>query len=205
MAPQAKPQVAQAKSGRLENLKDVRWEPLYDTAVIPASALTKSSIRFFSTPIGGSKTLLDTNMVSQSQLPSPNVFTCFGIKMEAYVNLSNKAHIADLNLLSKLAMDSYVRFFVGTKDYFTEPLSVIMGKIEEHVTGMDVATGVARSLMQFGKPSHFGFRFPKDQFVTIGSNENFGVEWVIDTAAITPNNAVSFKLYLDGLRAVDVR
>lgn len=190
------------KSGKLANLTDIRWEPLYDTYTFGTGALTTSTIRFFSSPISATKTKNATNMVAAASLPSPQAFRCYGLHAEAFIS-----DRADFELLPKLLMSSYVRFFVGSKDYAKIPFARICGGLSMDFDGCDTATGSADKIVlaQFGKPAHFGYRFPKNQFVDIASTENFGVEWVINIASHTVTTGFDMKLFLDGFRGVDVR
>ena len=190
------------KTGRLANFKDVRWEPIYDTITLGTGALTSSTNMFFASPISATKTKNDTNLVVAASLPSPQAFRCFGIHAEAFVT-----DVLDRNLLPKILMGSYIRFFVGTKDYAKVPFARICGGLNMEFDGADSKVGAADvfEVAQFGKPAHFGYRFPKNYFVDIAATENFGVEWVINIASHTINTAVGIKMYLDGFRGVDVR
>jgi len=187
------------QGGRVKDLKEFRWEPLYDSYVITAAALTSFSNMFFSTPISGSKTKNDTNMTNAGVLPSPHVFRCFGLKFESYVTKNT-----DITILSKLAMDSYLRFFVGTKDYLTIPLNAAAGKVYQVIDGLNSTAGAAQALSSFGAPSATGYKFPKNGFVDILSLENFGVEWIVNTS-VTLNEDLMVKIYLEGFRGVEVR
>lgn len=194
------------QSGSVQGKQDVRWEPLYDTVTLANAAYTKSTQRFFSTAISGSKTLQKTNMVNAGALPSPQGFKCFGIRMEAFLSQA-AGTISDIAALQTLAMDSYIRFFVGSKDYFTAPLAAVCGGIDLSISGSastHTTTPDPMAYTYLGRPNHYGFRFPKNQYVQIGSAENFGVEWVINTT-LTTNSSIDFKCFLDGLRGVDVR
>jgi hypothetical protein len=189
-------------TGRLANFTDVRWEPLYDTITIGTGALTVADNYFFSAPISATKTKASTNLVNNASLPSPQAFRCYGVHAECFIS-----DRADFNVLPKLLMFSYIRFFVGTKDYLTVPFARIAGGLKLEFDGADSKVGSADvvEIAQFGKAAHFGMRFPKQYFVDIAATENFGVEWVINIVSHTVNTAFDVKMYLDGFRGVDVR
>jgi hypothetical protein len=172
---------------------------LYDTYTIGAAALTSLSNMFFSTPISGTKTKNETNMSNAGVLPSPQVFRCFGIKAEAYVTKNT-----DITILAKLCMDSYIRFFVGTKDYITIPFGAISGKVYQVIDGLNSTAGADQALSSFGAPSAAGYKLPKNGFIDILSLENFGVEWILNTS-VTLNANLDIKIYLEGFRGVEVR
>lgn len=62
-------------------LKQVTWEPLYDTLDLPAAGATQ--LTFFQNAVGkGGKTLSDTNMDLEGMLPAGKAFLCTGIQLE---------------------------------------------------------------------------------------------------------------------------
>jgi len=186
----------QKAGGRIKGFLERRWEPLFDTLSIAAGAYNTSDTTFFSVPQGSAaKTKSDTNMVTAGQLPAPQVMRVFGIRAEACLT-----DATDFGVLKKLSVDSYIRFFVGTKDYLTVPMSAISGKIYM------AAGGHMTALVQsFGAPSAKGHVFPKNAFIDILQQENFGVQWVLATAANTLNSALKLRIYLDGYRGLEVR
>ncbi len=188
------------QGGRVKSLKEFRWEPLYDTYTITAGALTALSNMFFATPVSGTKTKNETNMTNAGVLPAPQVFRCFGIRAEAYVTKNT-----DIAILSKLCMDSYIRFFVGTKDYITIPLNAIASKVYQVIDGADSKVGATpQALASLGAPAACGYKLPKNGFIDILSLENFGIEWILNTT-VTLNENLDLKVYLEGFRGVEVR
>lgn len=62
-------------------LKQVTWEPLYDTLDLPATGATQ--LTFFQNAVGkAGKTLSDTNMDLEGMLPAGKAFLCTGIQLE---------------------------------------------------------------------------------------------------------------------------
>ena len=104
-------------------------------------------------------------------------------------------------------MNSYLRVFVGTKDYITAPLAYFCGGINFEFDGADSKVGVDDKVViaQFGKQKPFGARFPKNYYFDINATENFGAEWVINIPSHTVVSPVDVKLYLEGIRRMDVR
>jgi hypothetical protein len=188
------------QGGRVQNLKDFRWEPLYDTLTITAaSPLVVATNMFFSTPISGSKTKVDTNMTNAGVLPNPQVFRCFGIRAEAEC-----VHSTDWSVMASYLKKSWIRFFVGTKDYLTVPMAAIAGKLYVNLNGSKNDGTAARAFSSLGAPSVSGYKFPKNGFVDILALENFGLEW---NSQVVDNLIANLKVrvYLDGFRGVDVR
>jgi len=196
----------QKQGSRLKGVRDIRWEPLYDTYSFTAGAVLAAGLvtRFFSTPIGqGSpaKTYSDTNMSNAGVLPSPQMFRVYGIRMEAIVT-----DPADALFLPALEKFSSVRFFVGTKDYLEVPLAEVCGQIFGQLSGGKTDGSAKVGIYQLGAPCAVGYKYPKNGYTDILATENFGVEWTITSgASFTINSGVKVKCYLEGYRAVEVR
>jgi hypothetical protein len=184
----------QKTGSRLSGVADYRWEPLYDTLVFPAGAMTSNPMRFFSVPIGGAKSKVHTNMTQSGILPVPQEHKVYGMHVEAYVKAD-----ADANALAELCNLAVARFFIGTKDYFEGPLAALTGRIYMVQGGAGAAF-----LASFGAPASVAYRYPKDGFVQINAQESFGLE-VINYSTMTLANPLSVRVYLDGMRKVDVR
>ena len=180
---------------RVANYGDSRWEALYDTITIPAGAMTATPMRFFSIAIGGAKSKVHTNMTQSGILPKPQTMKVYGLHAEAYVN-----DPADVNALVELSQKAVLRFFIGTKDYLEQPLSAVTGGIY-----LAQAPAASTALMAcFGAPKSVGYRYPKDGFVEITESESFGVE-IVNYSTFTLHAALDLRMFLDGIRKVDVR
>lgn len=186
-------------SGRVKNATDVRYEPLYDTVYLPASGITAFSYRLFSTPIGGTTDERTTNMTLAGILPTPQAMTIMGIRAEAIVYTA-----ADYELLAKLIRGSYIRFFVGTKDYLEVPLSYVCGKQTSQLFGSKNDGTAKRFQIWLGEGSENGCKFADNKVIQVAPNENFGMDWV-GSISHTPGVITPVRFYLEGIRYVEVR
>ena len=94
---------------------DIENQPIYDTNSVAAGAAFPQSLSFFQTPKGQSgKTYVQTNMVQAASLPAPQT-----LSVRAYrLVVRNDAVPQDLiNVL----YDTYLDFWIGSKEYFTGP------------------------------------------------------------------------------------
>lgn len=101
----------------IDDKLDIQHEPLYDTLTYAAGAtITQTGARFFSNVDSGSgKTFGQTNLSRNNQLPSPEAFSIFAIRLRWSENIL----LADLiSLLNTFAL----RFKIGDKEYNTGPL-----------------------------------------------------------------------------------
>lgn len=87
----------------------VNWV-LYDTLLVAANTSIGANFKFFTTPIGGTKTKMQTNMDLVQQLPNPQWFNCIGIGFE----FGNEVTQADIQTLIN---NYYMEFWVGNKTY----------------------------------------------------------------------------------------
>jgi hypothetical protein len=138
-------------------------------------------------------------MTLAGQLPNPQAMTVNGIRAEAEIYSG-----ADWELLIKLLRGSYVKFFVGTKDYLEVPLSYIAGKLSLKMAG-SINDGTSKRFAQWlGEGSENGCQFADNKVIQIAPQESFGIDW-IGTISHTPAVATPIRFYLDGVRYVDVR
>jgi hypothetical protein len=101
----------------IDDKLDVQHEPLYDTLSFAAGAtITTNTARFFSNVGSGSgKTLSQTNLTRNNQLPAPEAFSIFSIRFAWAANILQ----ADLiSILNGFALE----FVIGKKPYNTGPL-----------------------------------------------------------------------------------
>lgn len=194
--------MATPQTSRVKDLIGARWEPLYDTAkIVAGTTLNTQSFKLFATPQGqGGKTLAETNMVQASMLPNPEAFRCYGLEIEAFGDT-----LVDAEVIQRLAKDAVLDFKVGTKSYLNCPAEAVMGKIVQSASGLNVASVEGIANIHCGKATHFGYRFPKNQFVDIQAGESFSVEVRFNTTDLSVPADFQFRVYLIGLRAEDVR
>jgi hypothetical protein len=112
----------------IPNMLEVIWQPLYDTLTYPATGI--NSLIFFQEQIGKGtppKTLTETNMELDSQLPKGQAFKVTGIQIEFYT-LANSASATipggytaawdqDVYVLSK---SGSLKFRIGSKNYLEQ-------------------------------------------------------------------------------------
>lgn len=109
---------------------EVTWQPLYDYQTYPLAGFTGETV-FFQVPIGGTKTIEDTNLRSQGRLPTPVNMVITAIEMwfrPGSVVSATGALVArnwnDVNAFQGGRMS--IRFRIGDKDYLNEaPLGVM--------------------------------------------------------------------------------
>lgn len=101
----------------IDDKLDVQHEPLYDTLTFAAAAtIASTTARWFSNVDSGSgKTLAQTNMTRNNQLPAPEAFSINAIRLR----WSETILLADLvAILNGFAL----QFVIGKKPYNTGPL-----------------------------------------------------------------------------------
>lgn len=192
-------QKSQIDTMRVSNAMESRREPAYSTLRLPAGAFTGINAQFFSIAQTGNVTDIDTNIVTPSQLPYPQTLTVDTIRLKVCINDPK-----DWNFLPRLFKTTYLRFFINNKDYHIVPLSLVAGGISGTFYGGKADGSKAKVLAQLGRPSKNGFKFALNQNIVIGSKETFGVQ-LNSTLAYTLNSAVTLRLYLEGIKYVDVR
>lgn len=103
---------------RIAGMLERTMQALYDM-VLAASGATQTEFNLFTVPLGGAyddggtlqaKTQVQTNMVYGGSMPYPQNFECHGMRLICQYG----AAPATLNTIFD---SSWVRFFIGTKDY----------------------------------------------------------------------------------------
>jgi len=164
----------------IPGVKEVIWEPLYDSAVYPLAGST--SIVFFQDQIGkNGKTLSDTNMELDGQLSKGKVFLITGIQIAFYPgNGSNslgtgmgQTLVRDVEAFSK---GGALILRIQSKEYLRQ---APLGKFPpcERISGDATVYGqnVVPSTTQYAVTS--GREFAVRQML-LESNQNFTVELV---------------------------
>ena len=183
---------------RVQDRMEARREPAYSTIRIPAGAFNGLRLMFFAIAQGGSVTEVDTNIVTPSQLPYPQRLTVDTMRLECHITDPK-----DWRFLSQFFRYTSLRFFIGTKDYQSIPAAKAASRIEATFQGGAADGSKAKVLSQLGCAGE-GYKFGLDNVVTIGSKENFGVD-LQSTLAFTLNSEVTLRMYLEGIKYVDVR
>ena len=101
----------------VQNRMDVQHTPLFDTVTIAAGAAANETTASWFTNVGpaSGKTLAQTNLRNNSELPSPQAFSIFSFRLRWSPNIL----LADLiSILNGFALD----FTLGDKSYQLAPL-----------------------------------------------------------------------------------
>ena len=193
-------QGAAIATSRVQGKMDIRREPIYDSAIIAAGALTTLRQSFFLNPQGGLRSDIDTNLTQPGQMPYPQKMLVTSLRLQAFINDAR-----DYNFLVKLFENGWIRFFVGKKDYLTVPCSKVAGKQSIYLQGGITDGTKTKVLTQIGEAHESGYPLLENKSVWIGSGENFGVELVSNNLAFTLNSPVRLRMYLEGQKHVEVR
>ena len=108
---------------------EVVYQPLYDYQVYAAAGQT--SLTFFQTPIGGAKTIADTNMQVGGVLPAPQRFLLLAIEVAFFPGnnpgtFGAQAAANNINDVNAVAKSGHVQLFIGNKPYLDEaPIGVM--------------------------------------------------------------------------------
>lgn len=162
---------------------EVIWQPLYDRLLYPTAGVA-GALTFFSQPVGSGqstedgtvagtlKSLADTNMTQQGQLPSPQAFFCTGMEFKVdagdvstantfstipptFYNATGAATVqAGLNDENAIYKSGVVNLTVADKSYFRlAPLGAFPQSAKARA---DVAAATAGTNAQ---PNAFGAQF----------------------------------------------
>ena len=123
----------------MPNSAEVIFQPFYDSAVYPASGA--NAIAFFQESIGvNNKTLSQTNMELNGQLPKGQAFVVTGVQVAFYPgqNSEDTARRAIVDDVRTFAENGVLVFRIGSKDYITQ---APLGKFPP-VEGLEVSASV---------------------------------------------------------------
>lgn len=193
------PKRSQISTQRVVGKMEVRREPTYSTLTLGAGALSGIRATFFSASQGGTVTDIQTDIVTPGQLPYPQRFTVSALRFAC--NISNPK---DYDFLVKLFKTSYIRFFVGSKDYLIVPLQLLASGVSGTFYGGKADGSKAKIISQAGSASRNGYELALNKTITIGSKENFGVEIQSSISHTLVSSAV-LRMYLEGTKFVEVR
>lgn len=171
----------QVKSGAQ---REIISQPLYDTVV--ANAVTVAT--YFNVPIGGVKTITETNMVNAGQLPRPQTFHVTSVSFSA--NAAAGA-VSTPVILGPVFNDGSLTFQVGSKTMLQGILAWFVAGFGTTASGSAAA---ASEVANNGLPGHIN-KWPMKYRIVLDVNENFGItaNWVTATGA-----NIDTKIHLDG-------
>ncbi len=108
----------------IPNVKEVIWEPLYDTVTYPAAGA--SSLILFQDQIGKSgKTLSQTNMDLDGQLPSGKALKVVSVQLAFYSGFSSNLHapgqVSDVtNDVRTFTENGSLKFRINSKEFLRQ-------------------------------------------------------------------------------------
>lgn len=175
-----------SRFGRVPGLLDESSQPIYDTLLLVAGT---AQYRFFTVPIGGAKTTLQTNMQLAGVLPAPQSFVVHAVRIIA--KAANSVGTSDLIHRSRAI------FHVGEKDQLLAPTCLFSAGagLYNNIT-TDIAQNgfpVASSLWALMKP------------VVIGVSQAFYLDLLYDVAPATACAGYSVLVVLDGYQTRGVQ
>lgn len=183
----------------LSNYTDVIYNPLYDYQTKAATAT--QSQRFFQEPIGGpsGKTLVDTNMTLNGQIPKGQAFLITGVMIDFFPGVKISTTAVDDNFADDV-YDFYktgaLVLTIGSKEWvFQAPLLKFPPVNKLFVDGA-TATTVAATTQNYLYSAACGRPFNIEPLL-LESNQNFNVE-LQSTAALPSTNAGRVGVTLDG-------
>ncbi len=157
-------------------VRDIGYEGpwmVYDRLTAAAGATTATGLRFFTTPISATKTKNDTNLIKQSEMPSPERIKILSLRF----SFSPAMHPTDIRLF---LTTYYTELFISERIYVEGPLALFPGG-----TGISTASTAPASS---GIPDPRAIYVFGDKGPEIGQGENFyavctGTAFVLQAAS----------------------
>lgn len=203
----------QAAGINMAGVKDVIWQPQYDSQLYPAAGT--SQLQFFSVPVGGgatsapgatgTKSRADTNMTLSSQIEAPNQFMAVGIEIQFLSGLAPGRGPAAQNTVGQIYNDvnafrrgGYLHFKVGGKDQLFEgPLLNFptQAYIDGNAALSDQTTAGANLLSQIEIADVRGatYRF---QDTALVSGQSFSVSLIWPAAIALPSTNATSRVFV---------
>lgn len=215
--------------GKIEVIK----QPLYDRILYPTAGI--GALTFFSTPQGSgqstesgvganvAKSLADTNMTQQGQLPSPQAFWVDNIQVivdpgsvamaNTFTTLSPvifnataaatvQAGITDVNTILN---SGTLQLTVGQKPYFQlSPLAALPPQYRKRIDASASVTGTNAQPAVYGSQTLFSEGAPMipvrklDPGIGIPTGMNFSVTMTWPALNATPTNNARIACHMDG-------
>lgn len=165
--------------GRVPGLLDESSQLYYDTLLLVAGTAT---YRYFTVPVGGAKSRLQTNMVLAGQLPAPQ-----SLKINAVRVIVKEATTV---IADHFLNNTRVEFKVGEKEQLVAPTMLFSAGAGTYnnITTDRAQNGMpdARCLWALEKP------------IVIGVSQNFYLDIIYDTAPTTAQAGIRVLVVLDG-------
>lgn len=183
-------QVALNVRGKKIGLRNWEHGILYDRLTITS---TTTNLKFFQTPVGGTKTYLYTNLSQAGQLSKGERMIVEAIRFD----LVSAVTLADAKLITDGA---YFEFWVSTRQILQAPIRYFpagTGLSGAHTT---TATATTLSNVSLGSPDRTAITKLKVP-IEITEIENFRVELFIPTALSGLSASTDIYCVLEGMRA----
>lgn len=197
----------------LSGTSDIIWQPQYDSALYAAAG--QGQLNFFTQPIGqgvtshpggaGTKTLADTNLTLQGQLPTPQKFLAVGIEIQIYSGLNpGRGPVAQntagqmWNDIMAISRGGVLQYTVGTKPILQEaPLGNFPQQtfLEGEVALSDATTAGANLLSQVEYAAIRG-RTYAIQPTGIPSGQNFSVQLSWPNVVALPSANATTRIFV---------
>jgi hypothetical protein len=177
-------------------------QPLWDTILVGTSQV--APLTFFTVPQGGTKTLVDSNMVQGGALPKPDEFylRSFLIQPLPRSPLNAVFALTDVTDASRLLDQGIFEFFVGTAGR-----RLVQGHLQLFpcglgLQGMVTAGGGATVSYMFGNGirdvrNHYGL--PPQYAEKLNANESFKATVTFPAGTLSMSNSISLRVYLGGI------
>lgn len=176
------------------DMADIQPWFYYDRAVVAAATATPSTILFFSSPMSGTKTKLDTNLQQAGRLPDPKHFLCTSIR---FIPLPN---MAAADIIAMIA-NYWVEFFIGDKTFAEGHIDLYPGGAGLY--GATATTGVTNSFTDNGYPNPMAVNdWGLDRALHILQGQSFGVKLISPappTMTAGPGTGLNLRCVLDGV------
>lgn len=197
----------------LQGTSDIIWQPQYDSALYAAAG--QQQLNFFTQPIGqgttshpggaGTKTLSDTNLTLQGQLPTPQNFLAVGLEVQVWSGLAAGRGPAAENTVGQMwndiqaiARSGVLQFTVGTKPILQEaPIGNFPQQafLEGNAALADATTAGANLLTQVEYAAMRG-RTYAIQPTGIPSGQNFSVQLSWPNVIALPSTNATTRIFV---------
>ncbi len=171
----------------------------YDRQTTAAGSATSGTYYFFTTPIGGTKTKSDTNLVQANRLPPPQAFSLSSI---GFVFATNMLHSDTRQFI----LDYFFEFKIGQKIFAEGCLDLFPGGIGLMGTvATNHATTALISVLNNGDPSLLATRRFPDYPRIIPANVFFGLNVISGAATFTLASTVASTIVSSAYGGLDLR
>ncbi len=171
----------------------------YDRQTTSAGSTTSGTYFYFTTPIGGTKTKSDTNLVQANRLPPPQAFSVSSI---GFVFATNMLH-SDIR---QMILNYFFEFKIGQKVFAEGSLDLFPGGVGlMGAVSTNHATTALVSVLNNGDPSLLATRRFPDYPRIIPANVFFGLNVISGAATFTLAATVASTIVSSAYGGLDLR